>query len=217
MELRAPVVILQNGIGVEKPYLELPHTNVYRCVLYATGQRSEDGSITFRSITASPIGTVRGDQQELKSIVNTLDTKEFPFFMHPDIQREIWKKAIINSVFNSICPLLDIDNGVIIREESVAALAREVVGECIPLAAKMGVSSLSAEEITAQIASISEGSDGQLISTLQDINNGRETEIDSLNVEMARIADHIVPPVELNLTRTLGRLVKLKSMLRRRI
>ena len=215
MEIIAPLVIMQNGIGIENPYIEQGNQNLYRCVLYATGQRSKDGIITFRAIKASPIGIVRGNQEELEMVVNRLSSKEFPFCIHSGIQLEIWKKAIVNSVFNSICPLLEIDNGVFIRDERVASLAREVVDECISLTANMGLSSITAEGIMKQIFSISKRSDGQLISTLQDMKNGRETEIDSLNLEIARIAENMVPPVELNITETLGKLIKLKSTLGR--
>jgi 2-dehydropantoate 2-reductase len=213
-EISAPVVIMQNGIGVENPYLGLDMLRIYRCVLYVTGQKNRDNSYTFASITASPIGVVRGNEKELEHLVTTLDTPKFPFVQLGSIQQEVWKKAIINSVFNSICPLLDVDNGIFVRNERTALLAREVVDECIPVMQRAGFS-LKTEEVMKQIFTISKGSDGQLISTLQDINNGRETEIDYLNLEIARIAATMVPKRDVSTTRVLGEMVKIKSMLRK--
>ena len=82
------------------------------------------------------------------------------------------------------------------------------------IAHAMGMT-LTAEEIMQQLFAISKKSDGQLISTLQDINEGRETEIDYLNLEIARQAEALSPPVQAHITKTLGEMVKIKSKLSR--
>ena len=53
-----PIIILQNGIGVESPFLESGFPHIYRCVLYATSQEREENYFRFRSVAASPIGAV---------------------------------------------------------------------------------------------------------------------------------------------------------------
>ncbi len=212
-EIHAPIVIMQNGVGVENPYLDLVTLNVYRCVLYVSGQRNSDNSYAFIPITASPIGIFRGNGTELAHLVDLLNTTEFPFRPQAEIQYEVWKKATINAVFNSICPLLETDNGIFVRDDKVARLAREIVEECIAVMQSSGVK-LSAAEIMQQIFAISERSNGQLISTLQDINLGRETEIEYLNLEIARIGEAAVPQVKAQVTRVLGEMVKIKSRLR---
>jgi 2-dehydropantoate 2-reductase len=166
-------------------------------------------------VTASPIGVIRGDERELHRLVGTLNTAEFPFTSLDNIQQEVWKKGTINSVFNSICPLLEIDNGIFARDESTARLAREIVDECAAVMDRVGFH-ISADEIMKQLFAISRRSDGQLISTLQDINNGRETEIEYLNLGIARIAAAAVPDVSVSLTRALGEMIKIKSSLRAR-
>ena len=55
---------------------------------------------------------------------------------------------------------------------------------------------LSETEVMQQIMLISKGSQ-QLISTLQDIRNGRQTEIESLNLEIARVATSLQPALHL--------------------
>ncbi len=215
-EMAGPVVVLQNGVGVENPFLGLSGCSIYRCVIYATGQQNGDSAYTFMPIAASPIGVVRGDVRERDGLVSTLNTPEFPFVSLDDIQQEVWKKASINSVFNSICPLLEVDNGIFIRDERTARLAREVVEECAAVMESLGFRA-SVDEIMGQIFAISKRSDGQLISTLQDLNHGRETEIDYLNLEIARVAAARTPDIKVSTTRALGELIKLKSMLRRRV
>lgn len=210
-----PVVIMQNGVGVEKPFLETDFSPIYRCILYVTSQAASEYGFTFRPITPSPIGIVDGDESDLEMCVEALTTDGFPFRAEANIQREIWKKAIINSVFNSICPLLDVDNGVFVRDEATANLAREVVRECVTLTDRFGLG-LSENELMDQIMRISQGSSGQLISTLQDIRNGRPTEIEFLNLEIARVAASMQPGFQLPKTELLGKMILAKSLQQRK-
>jgi 2-dehydropantoate 2-reductase len=210
-----PVVILQNGLGVEKPFLDADFSPVYRCVLYITAQPTSEYDFTFRPVNASPIGIVSGNGSGLQKCVEDLTTDGFPFRTEANIQREIWKKAIINSVFNSICPLLDVDNGIFVRDEETANLAREVVKECVTLTDRLNMG-LSESELMEQILLISKRSDGQLISTLQDIRIGRQTEIEFLNLEIARVAASVQPRLELPKVEFLGKMIAAKSLQQRR-
>ena len=209
-EIMGPLVVMQNGVGVEKPFLETLLADVYRCVLYLTSQGTAVNEFGFHSIKSSPIGIVRGGEAELATTVAALSTDRLPFHQENQIQREIWKKAIINAVFNSICPLLEVDNGVFARAPAMSELAKEVVKECLALTDRMGLR-LTPNELMEQIQQISKGSDGQLISTLQDIRNGRETEIEFLNLEMARTAAVQQPRIDLPRTELLGKLTLAKS------
>jgi 2-dehydropantoate 2-reductase len=209
-----PLVIMQNGVGVERPFLEAGFAAVCRCVLYITSQPTSEFQFSFRPITASPIGIIEGLEAELVKCVAQLNTDAFPLRAEANIQKEIWKKAIINSVFNSLCPLLDVDNGVFVRDEATANLARQLVKECIALTDRLNIG-LSDSEVMQQIMRISTGSK-QLISTLQDIRNGRQTEIESLNLEIARLAASLQPPLHLPQTELLGNIILAKSVLHRK-
>ena len=209
-----PLVIMQNGVGVERPFLDAGFPTICRCVLYVTSQPTSDFQFSFHPITASPIGIIEGSEAELARCVEQVNTEAFPFRAETNIQKEIWKKAIINSVFNSICPLLDVDNGVFVREEATANLARQLVKECIALTDRLNIG-LSETEVMQQIMRISAGSK-QLISTLQDIRKGRQTEIESLNLEIARQAASLQPPLALPQTELLGKIILAKSVLNRK-
>jgi 2-dehydropantoate 2-reductase len=209
-----PLVIMQNGIEVERPFLDAGFAAVCRCVLYLTSQPTSEFEFSFRPVTASPIGIIEGPAAELVKCVEQLNTDAFPFRAEANIQKEIWKKAIINSVFNSLCPLLDVDNGVFVRDEATANLARQVVKECVTLTDRLNIA-LSESEVMQQIMRISTGSK-QLISTLQDIRNGRQTEIDSLNLEIARLAASLQPPLHLPQAELLGKMILAKSVLHRK-
>lgn len=205
-----PILVMQNGLGVEDPFIEALPAEVYRGVVYATSEPGADGAFRFRAVTASPIGRVRGTAAGLADCVRQLSTDVFPLRREDDIRREAWKKTIINTAFNSICPLLEVDNGVFVRDAKVAALARQLVEECLGVSARLGMA-LDAGALMDQIAAISRRSSGQLISTLQDLRHGRPTEMSSLNLAIVRRASALQPALRLPRVELLGELVMAKA------
>ncbi|WP_347374045.1 2-dehydropantoate 2-reductase [Aequorivita sp. Q41] len=211
---KTPIVILQNGLGIERPFMEHDFQEIYRCVLFATSQNISKNEVSYKPVAESPIGVVQQNSTVLETIVKEIDTPEFRFVAEKQIDKIIWKKAIANCVFNSICPLLDVDNGIFHRSAEVFSLAKRIIKECVLIAKKKGIA-LEAKEVEDQVISISKMSDGQFISTLQDIRNKRETEIDTLNFEVVRIAKQMNLETQVQETKLLGELVKIKSDLNR--
>jgi 2-dehydropantoate 2-reductase len=209
-----PIVIMQNGIGVESPFINAGFPDIYRCVLYATSQEQQQNFFRFRSVAASPIGTLIGDTQKLSHLVTQLSTPKFQFRVEERIKEEIWKKAIMNAVFNSVCPLLEVDNGIFCRDKMVAEIALGIFEETVEVTKRIGLN-LETKGLMEQLLMISKRSDGQLISTLQDLKNGNETEIDFLNLEIARIAGEMTPKIAVGKTKILGELIAIKSRLKR--
>ncbi|WP_256013981.1 ketopantoate reductase family protein [Desertivirga xinjiangensis] len=206
----SPVVLLQNGLGVEQAFIANDFTEVYRCVLFVTSQSIDDRSVRFKPVAFSPVGIEKGTSATLNTIVKHLHTADFPFSSEENIQHTIWKKAIINCVFNSVCPLLETENGIFHRNETALSLAKRLIAECTTIAACKGIS-ISADEVEETLQQISKSSEGQLISTLQDIRNHRRTEIDTLNLEIVKIAHSLGKEHEVQSTQLLGELTKLKA------
>lgn len=209
---RSPIVLLQNGLGIEQPFIDEAFPEIYRGVLFVTSQLINDATVSFKPVAVSPIGIIKGTAGNLESIVGQLHVPAFQCRSEENIQTIIWKKAIINSVFNSVCPLLDTDNGIFYRSEKALAVARRVITECITIAGEQGIF-LEPGEVEASLLQISRFSDGQLISTLQDIRNKRRTEIETLNFEIVRIARSLAKENVVQETRLLGELTKLKEEL----
>lgn len=205
-----PLVLLQNGLGIEQRFRELRFPAIYRSVLFMSSQQGEDQTVYFKPVDVSAIGAIRGSEETGMQIVRTLDNSFLRFRWVTAIQPLVWRKTITNCVFNSICPLLQTDNGIFHRDAAALDLARRIIAECLALARIFGIA-LTMDEIEQSLLLISKNSDGQLISTLQDLRAGRPTEIDTLNLEMARIADSIDQPDLVKETRLLGELIQLKS------
>lgn len=204
------IVFLQNGLGVEESFSESGFTQLYRCVLFATSQKIAPTEVRLKVVGPSPIGVISGKEATLHQIVAALNTAMFAFKPEEDIQLTIWKKAITNCVFNSICPLLEIDNGVFHRNDTALGLAKQVIKECIAVANNNSIG-LTDDDVVQNVIAISKMSDGQQISTYQDILNKRETEIDTLNFAVARLG--ALSGIKLPVTTMLGELTRLKSEL----
>lgn len=206
----SPIVILQNGLGVEDIFIKGDFPKIYRCVLFATSQLAETNKVLFKPVSLSQIGVIKGNQQELIETVKNITTEIFPFQAVEDIQKTIWKKAIINCVFNSVCPLIEVDNGIFHRDSDVLTVAKRIIDECVQIANDYRVE-LSSEEVLESLLMISKFSDGQLISSYQDILNKRTTEIETLNFAVVKMAEAIGKGHLVKETQLLGELTKLKS------
>ncbi len=214
--VQSPIIIMQNGLAIEQPYLDAGLSEIYRCVLFSASQKLNEYSVLHTPIVSSPIGIIRGSEEKLEEIVATLSTPDFQFSSELNITEVIWQKAIINSVYNTVCPLLEIDNGIFQRNSYVTDIAAGIIEECVEVASKVGVR-LDSEKIKQRMLAISKISDGQNISTLEDIRNQRNTEINSLNMEIVRIAEHQNPRIPVEKTKLLGELILLKSKISRGI
>ena len=208
----SPLVILQNGLGVEEPFIKQGFPNIYRGVLFLASQTLSENRISYNKVADSPIGITKVESPQLEDIVIQLSTAQLTFRPESEIPTIIWEKAILNSVFNSICPLLEIDNGIFHRHQEVWELAKRVIRECVSVAHAYGIN-LDAQAIQSKALVISKASDGQVISTLQDIRNGRETEIDTLNLKIAALANDLNKEDLVTETKLLGELTLLKSQI----
>lgn len=206
----SPLVIMQNGLNIEVPFKDNYFSQIYRCVLFTSCQMINSGTVKFKPVSISPIGTIQGNNDTLELIVSQLQNEYLKFRVEENIQQIIWTKAIINAVFNSICPLLETDNGIFHRNTYALNVAKRILGDCISLAQKVGIN-LEIEEVIKTLLMISRSSDGQLISTYQDINNKRKTEIDSLNFALVDIASRLKMDDLVKEVRLLGELIKIKS------
>ncbi|CAM4090968.1 ketopantoate reductase [Pedobacter westerhofensis] len=209
-----PVVFLQNGLNIENSFIERGFKELYRCVLFVTSQSVSETNVRFRRAATSPVGIVTGSSEGLQHIISQISTDVFPFIAEENIQEVLWKKVIINCVANSICPLLEIDNGIFHRNESARAIARTVIRECVAVAAQQGVH-LEEDDVLDYMVNISKISDGQKISTYQDILNGHETEIETLNLAISKIAK-ASGNLEVPITTLLGEMIKIKADLFRK-
>ena len=72
----SPIVLLQNGLGIEQPFLKCGYQQVYRCVLFVTSQSIDEVVVRFKPVATCPVGIAHGDEEQLNNIVAHLNTPE---------------------------------------------------------------------------------------------------------------------------------------------
>lgn len=208
----SPIVLMQNGLGVEQAFINAGFTAIYRCVLFATSQSLSPMTLRFRPVATSAIGVVKGNPEDAAVIVEQINNPHFQFKAEHPIEPTVWRKTIVNCVFNSVCPLLETDNGIFYRNRDALEIAKRIIEECVGIAKTKGII-LNEDAVLQTLLKISQSSEGQLISTYVDILNKRQTEIDSLNFAITGIAEQLRKAELGKETRLLGELIKIKSAL----
>lgn len=119
----------------------------------------------------------------------------------------IWAKVAFNCVMNSLCAIGSIPVSALSRFDGFDSLAESILSEIAEVAAADGVTVDTSSVLAVMKAQFApSASGGHLASTLQDLMNGRPTEVAHLNGAVAaRAAAHGIPaPANALITQLIG-------------
>lgn len=122
-----------------------------------------------------------------------------------NVTGELWAKLVVNCAYNAISAISQLPYGEMIRGAGVREAMRDVVAECLAVAAASGVR--TAPDLVDNVYRIADWMPTQYSSTAQDLQRGRPTEIDHLNGYVVRRGEALGVPAPVN--RILWALVKL--------
>ncbi|RMJ16629.1 hypothetical protein CDV36_003695 [Fusarium kuroshium] len=114
------IVLVQNGLGIEKPFVEAFPDNVCLSVVSFCGvQETSPGQILHNESDVSTISafmnpTMDSEKQHQKArdFVRLYEASgNVKTSFHPDAQAVRWRKLLTNAVFNPICALTNLDTG----------------------------------------------------------------------------------------------------------
>ena len=127
-----------------------------------------------------------GPSDHAERTVLTLSAAGLPARLAADALAVIWAKVAFNCVMNSLCAIASIPVSALARYDGFDALASSILREVAAVAAAEGVAvdiAVALRLMKAQFDPAASGS--HLASTLQDLMNGRPTEIAQLNGAVA--------------------------------
>jgi 2-dehydropantoate 2-reductase len=127
-----------------------------------------------------------------------------------NIEAALWGKVLYNVGLNPLSALLDVPYGELGREENARRLLIQLIEEAFAVAIKevrLPWSSVD-EYLEHFFAKLLPSTESHLSSMLQDLDRGRETEIDAITGQVIRRADLLGLPVPVN--RVVYGLVKAK-------
>lgn len=106
----------------------------------------------------------------------------------PDIRGELWAKAAVNAAINPLTAITGLPNGALLDIPELTRLMAEVAGEVETVARARG---LEVEEgaWVEKAAQVADRTATNRSSMLQDVQNGKRTEIDAICGQIAALAD----------------------------
>lgn len=221
MGSKTKIACFQNGVGhIEKIKASFADHSVY-AVITTEGAKREGGPVVIRAGHGatrigipgySGFGNLEGFKAEKnekakeaeESLVNRLKKAGFESFLSNDIDKEIYRKLLINAVINPLTALLRIPNGELLEDTDRTELIRQLCEEGIRVYQACNIP--YDPDMYSIIAGVCRSTSVNTSSMLKDVLEGLPTEVDYINgylVEMARSVNLEVPGHE-----TLWRLIR---------
>jgi len=187
-----PILSLQNGLDNEERIFNFVRTHDMPSHVI--------GGITCHGVTYKGPGLVKhagvGDTMighfgaghgcgeditpSIENIANIFTQAGLDMMTTTCIDREIWAKTIINSAINPLTAIVGGPNGVILENEELNGMARDLISEGVQTANAHGMD-LTDEEMVDRTFKVAERTSLNHSSMYQDIKLKRRTEVDSIN------------------------------------
>lgn len=196
------VVCLQNGVdNAERLRQVLPEHAVAAAVVYVATEMAGPGHLRHHGRGELVIEPARG----VEPLAQALVAAGVPTEVSSDVRGALWFKLVLNSAYNAISAIAQKPYGECVPGPGIPEVMRDVIDECLAVAAAEGVKLPADPHVAAGqlVASMP----AQYSSTAQDMARGKPTEIDFLNGYVVRRGEALGIPTPAN--RALWALVKL--------
>lgn len=134
----ATIVVLQNGLGVEKQVQEiLPNATIIGGLCFLCANKTGPGHIKHLDYGAIRMGqfledgTAAGITDPMKKVYEVFTRASVSIDLAEDLGRARWEKLVWNIPFNGLSVILNADTSDLIHSEPAQALLREIMHEVI--------------------------------------------------------------------------------------
>lgn len=170
------VLCLQNGCDNDQRLRPvLPAPEVAAAVVFVGCEMAGPGVIRHHGSGELVIDPIRA----IPDLAAILQAAGIPTQVSDNVRGQLWLKLIINCAYNAISAIARQPYGQIVQSPGVRDVMRDVVEECVAVAAAEGIDVPG--DVDAAVWRIVDKMPAQYSSTAQDILRGKPTEIDYLN------------------------------------
>lgn len=188
---RTKVICFQNGIGHVEQLLQILHPDQVRVAVTTEAARR----LTLTSVAHTGTGITYLDEME-KNCGLLLEKAGFKVSLSNNMVTRVWGKLIVNSVINPLTAILHVRNGELLQSPHTQALMTALYQEGISVTKELGIE--MPEDGLADLLQVCERTAGNHSSMLQDLMNGKATEIESINGSLLRIAQRLNLSIPVN-------------------
>jgi 2-dehydropantoate 2-reductase len=200
----AKLLCFQNGMGhVEKISAYIPVSRIYLAVTTEGARKRSDREVDHTGAGVTRIGPAfdegEGVFAEMEILLEKmLNQAGFQTILSKHMDEAVWRKLLINAAINPLTALLGVKNGELLRNGHAAQLMRRIADEGAEVARASGLT--LAEDLWEQIADVCARTADNHSSMLQDLMDGRVTEIDWITGAILERAGKLGVPVPANET-----------------
>ena len=192
----AIVLTVQNGLGNMEVLREaLPQATVAAAVVYFGSRLLDEGHLAVTPNRRMLLGDPDSEatalvEQEFAPTTIGVEQVE-------DIDRELWRKAIVNAAINPLTAIHRVPNGELPAIPDAMEVAELVVNEAVEVAHARG-HAFDADDLIESVVRTCESTATNVSSMRQDAEVGRQTEIDSINGAIVRLGHEAAIPTPQN-------------------
>lgn len=197
----ALVLSLQNGVDNAARLQAVLAQQVAATVVYVATEMAGPGHVKHHGRGELVIAP----SAKSAEIAELLIAAGVPTQVSDNVTGALWAKLILNCAYNALSAISQLPYGRLSQGEGVQAVMRDVVRECLAVAAAGGVTVPG--DTWAAVQRIAETMPTQFSSTAQDLARGKRSEIDHLNGYVLRQGEALDVATPVN--RVLHTLVKL--------
>ena len=201
---KTPVLTLQNGLGnAEALAARLRPEQVLAGTTTFGAQREAPGVVRLTGRGECVIGAWhRSAERHERPVAELLSHAGVPCAVAHNILPVLWKKLAVNAVINPLTAILRARNGELLGRPELEPLFSEVVEEVWRVAARHKIGLPTPPGLGEEGRRVCPGSAAQRASMLRDGEEGRRTEIDSINGAVVRLGRErgVLAPANLALT-----------------
>src|SRR5688500_9979879 len=197
----AAVLSLQNGVDNAERLAATLGREVVPAVVYVAVEMAGPGHVRHHGRGELVIGPAAASAR----IAAAFGAAGVPVEVSDNVIGALWAKLIVNCAYNALSAITQLPYGRLVQGDSIPAVMRDVVDECLAVARAAGVNVPG--DMHQAVPRIAETMPAQFSSTAQDLARGKPTEIDHLNGLVVRKGQAFGVPTPAN--RLLVALVKL--------
>ena len=178
----AYVISIQNGLGNSGIIASrVGWDRVLGGMTTHSAWRDGDGAVHWTGRGSISLGTIKSSEPNsiATEFISILDEGGLSPYWSIDIEKEIWRKLMINVAINPICAIAGIRNGALAEVPELWEQAIEAMREAEEVARASGVN-LGDSDSESYLREVVESTAENRVSMLQDLMAGRKTEIDVL-------------------------------------
>ncbi len=191
-------ITLQNGLGNLEKLAEV--VGQHRAALGITAQGATvlaPGRLRHAGEGLTHLALTPGLEKQLQVVTSLFNTASLETTLVDNANSLVWGKLAINAGINPLTALLEVPNGMLVKEESLRQIMSAAANEVAQVAAAQGIR-LPFADVARRTAEVSQDTANNRSSMLQDISRTAPTEIDAISGTVVRFGQLLNIPTPVN-------------------